>query len=183
MAGREPIRARAAALLPAVGALALFAIALDLIPIGRLVDLAEPGWAYALAGLAALGIAAAALVLRGPALGILGPALVITADLLIGLAVPGRIYNAGPMAEILAPQAAAGVAILAEGYHGEYAFTARLRSPVDQLPDLAAGEAWLADHPGGALIARMDGVRPPSPPSAEIVFRDRPHGIWIAPRP
>jgi 4-amino-4-deoxy-L-arabinose transferase-like glycosyltransferase len=64
-------------------------------------------------------------------------------------------FDTARFAEELGRDPAAGVAIDAYPYQGEFGFTARLTAPITVL---AGGEldAWIAAHPGGLLVSARD---------------------------
>jgi 4-amino-4-deoxy-L-arabinose transferase-like glycosyltransferase len=176
-----PVAAPAAALLPLALAGALLALALGFGPADVAAE-AHPAWAIALAAALLCGIAAAALALRGPALAALGPALVLTLDLLFLLGAPGRLYDAGPIARLIAPHDGA-VAVLWNRYQAEFSFAARLRQPVTELATPDEARDWLAATPNGIVVARLDRPHPDGDPAARIDFDAHSFGLWTATPP
>ncbi len=180
--GAEPVRAPLAGLPIAVVGLALIAVALVVSPGSELVTLARPGWAVALVGVMLVGLAAASLWLRGTAIAVLGLGLFPVAGLIFVLAAPGTIYDSTPIARLIAPHDAQGIAILDQTYHGEFTFAGRLANPVLEISGLPEALQWLENTPGAVLLARLDRKSlPETPPEAVVLFRNRPYGIWTSP--
>ncbi len=180
--GSEPIRARFAGILPAAVGVALLALAIGLAPDPEIAALGQPGWVPALVGLIMIGLGASALRLRGMAVALLGLALPAIGALIFAFGSPGGIYDAHRIARLIASHDQAGVALLKQGYHGEFTFAARLANPILEIEELAEALAWLAATPDGILIARLDkDAYPEMPPTTEVNYRNRPYGIWISP--
>ena len=177
---RRPIRAPAAAIPPAAVGLAILAVVAGLVP-GKVATLVEPAWLAAGIGILCLGLGATAFVLRGTKLALLGLGMVAALDLGF-LAAPGRIYDAHPIAALLAPHEAAGIAVLGD-YAGEFSFAARLQRPVTVLEDAASASAWLEAVPQRALVARVGKKTPEAPPQEAVNFRGREYGVWVSPAP
>lgn len=179
--GGDGIRALPAILPPAILGIAFLVAALGLVTGEQAARLLSPGWVMALVALGCLGLAALGARLRGPALAALGLGLVALLDLAFLLGVPGRIYDAGRIASLIAPSDAIGIGVT-ERHHGAFAFAGRLRNPVETLSPKQA-EGWLAENPTRALVARLDRDHPADPPRAVVVYRNRPYGIWGGPPP
>lgn len=64
-------------------------------------------------------------------------------------------FDTARFAEELGRVPAAGVAIDAYPYQGEFGFTARLKAPVDVVAEDAL-DGWIAAHPGGLVISTRD---------------------------
>ncbi|MFD1881940.1 ArnT family glycosyltransferase [Paracoccus pacificus] len=174
-------------LLPAIivmGLLALLAIlaGAGLISLGRAQTLFQPRsmllvWALLIISICWLafrwrGLAAAAVLSLGT---------ILVSNLQIGLTDASEMYSADPIAAILAPKQADGLAFVGDRYHAEFNFAARLTSPVAELDqDLAAIKAWVAQHPQGMLVGRVDLIEMPWAPMQTILFRNREYGIWSA---
>lgn len=175
------VRGRIAALPLAGLGLGILALALGAAPSPRVAALAAPGWAAALVGLGCLALAAVGTRLKGAGLAGLGLGLIAVLDVGFLFGDVGHVYDATPIADLVAPSDAAGVAILGRGYDGEFTFAARLRRPVAVLAPKDAAD-WLAEDPGRAVVARRDRARPQDDdPSATVVFRNRPYGVWRRP--
>ena len=65
-------------------------------------------------------------------------------------------FDTARFAEEMARQPAAGVAIDAYPYQGEFGFTARLPAPIAVLPGDEALQPWIAAHPGGLVISTRE---------------------------
>lgn len=173
-----PLRLPLAGLLPAAFGLVCFAVAFGLVPGADLAPLADPLWASLVIGLLLLALAASSLRLAGSSAALLGLGLAVSSSLVFGLSAAGPIYDSAPMAEIIAPHDAAGIAIIDGRYNGEFSFAARLRQPVNTIADLAEAEAWLASHPQGVLIGDLDRPHPATPPVHSLVHRGETFGVW-----
>lgn len=157
-------------------------------------------WVPALAALAWLAptqplallplLPSAAALVAGLAVAVAGlrPARVAAASaLLIALAVAvggwqfNRTHDLSSLARNLAVAQQGGRSLAVMGdYRGEYQFLARLRAP---LPPVAPAQAtmWLADHPGGWLVA--DAHWRPSVPAREVALgKPAAVRIWQAER-
>lgn len=174
---RRPFRAPAAALLPAALGIVLIAAASGRLP-GDIVVLARPGWLVAGLGMLFIWLATAALCLRGRPIAILGLALVtlVNAAFLTNV---GKEYDAGRIADLLAPHEPAGIGVLGS-YAGEFTFAGRLHRPVAVLGSAEASRAWLEAQPGRILLARAGNPDLAAPP-ATATFRGRRYGLWTLP--
>jgi 4-amino-4-deoxy-L-arabinose transferase-like glycosyltransferase len=180
--GAESVRAPLAGIPIAVVGLGLIAVGLVGAPGSELAALARPGWAVALVGAVLVGLAATSLWLRGTAIAGLGIGLFPAVGLLFVLAAPGTIYDPTPIARLIAPHDARGIAILDQTYHGEFTFAGRLANPVLEISGPSEALLWLRDTPGAVLLARLDRKSlPETPPEAVVLFRNRPYGIWTSP--
>ena len=152
-------------MLPAVP-LALVAGAVIAAAAGAFGQLPMPAWAVG-AALAALAAGLAGRLWLAPLSGraAMGLALVIGLHLALAPVAFDR-FDTRPIAALLAPHQQAGIAIIADRYHGQFNFTARLREPVTRLADAGALPDWAAAHPGGVVIAPAD---LPAPPSARLL--------------
>lgn len=177
--GDARVRAPLAGVLPALLGAALVAVAFGAAG-AEPAALARPGWVAALVGVALIGLGAASLRVRGGGVAALGLAAPPVAALMFALGSAGPIYDAAPIGRLLAAHEAAGVAILANEYHGEFSYAGRLTRPLTVFDDLSAATDWLDDIPGRALLARLDKPHPNSAPAAQVVYRNRPYGLWTA---
>ncbi|MBP7002762.1 glycosyltransferase family 39 protein [Amaricoccus sp.] len=175
--GGDGVRALPAVLPPALLGLAFLGAAVGLVADERAARLLAPGWVMALVGLGCLGLSALGTRLRGPALAFLGLGLVAALDLAFLFGAPGRIYDAGEIAGLIAPSDAAGVGVLGDSYDGMFTFAARLRNPVTAL-DRKEAAGWLAENPDRVLVTRLDRDHTDDPPRAVVVYRNRPYGVW-----
>lgn len=147
---------------------------------GDMKELLQPPLAAALLGLGLLGLAFLGLRrLRGPGLAWLAFGTVTLVNLVFLIGAPGRTFDTGPIAALVAPADAAGVAVLGRGYQGEFTFAARLRNPVATVTPREA-EDWLAAAPGRRLVARLDRDHPDWPPLATANLRNHVNGVWGA---
>lgn len=176
--GESRHRIPLAGLIPLILGIAALTLSLGLIPGDDTATLAQPGWAVALLGGLLILLAGTALALRGAAPALLGLGLAALSSLAFALAAPGRIYDAAPMAALIAPHDASGIALLGQTYNGEFTFAARLRHPLTEIADLPAAQAWLDRTPGGLLIVPLDRDAPTAPPSARVLYRNHPYGLW-----
>lgn len=183
LSGEGPVRAPAAALPPLAAGLAAIAVAAGVVPLGHAAGLAGPVSVVLLAAVAMIALAVLAWRSGGAAIAAAGFGAVLVADLAIGLGAAGNAYDTAGIGRLLAPHDRAGVAVLTRAYHGEFTFAGRLERPVATLETPAEAEAWLAGHPGGALVARIDGPHPAEAPAVVRVFRDRDYGVWTSPFP
>lgn len=167
-------RARAAGIVPALLGLALVALWLGLGPDDVRARLA-PDLGLAAAGVVLVGLGVAAWWLRGPAVALLAPALVLLINLAFAVGGLGPAHDARPIAAAIAPHD--GAIAFAGDYEGEFSFAARLRHPVTMVRPPEA-EAWLAAHPDGALLARLDGPHPAAAPDAVFDYDARRFGLW-----
>jgi 4-amino-4-deoxy-L-arabinose transferase-like glycosyltransferase len=167
-------RARAAGTVPLVLGLALVAFWLGLGP-EKLHAQVSPDLGLAATGLLLVGLAVAGWWLRGPAVAVLAPAFVLLIDLAFVAGSLGGLYDARGVAAAIAPHD--GEIAYVGDYEAEFSFAARLRRPVTPLPGTEA-EAWLAAHPCGVLLARLDGRHPAAEPAAVFAYNARRLGLW-----
>lgn len=170
-----PVSARAAALPLALLGLACLAAGFGATPAG-LAPLLEPRPVFGALGVGWLGLALAAWRLRGTGLTWAGLGMALLANLVFLLGAAGTVYDPAPIATLIAPSDAAGIAVL-DDYNGEFTFAGRLRHDVATLSPEAAGQ-WLAAAPGRSLVARLDRPRPPGDPAVMLDYRNHPYGIW-----
>lgn len=176
-----PVSARAAALLPALLGAACLAAGFGAAPAG-LAPLATPRPVFGALGIGWLGLACLAWRLRGTGLTWVGLGLPLLANLAVLPGAAGAIYDPTPIATLVAPSDAAGIAVLGDSYNGEFTFAGRLRHDVATLsPETAAH--WLAAVPGRVLVARLDRPRPPGDPAVMLLYRNHPYGLWQSPAP
>ena len=120
------------------------AAAAGLLHLGDGAGLVEPpaapvAWAFALAGLAWIGIATGGY----GGLAAMGLGLVLSLDLLIGVSRAGDSYGGTGIVALLRPgDEAEGIAVTSLPYSADFNFTARLRQPVATLGDAATLDAW-----------------------------------------
>lgn len=84
-------------------------------------------------------------------------------------------YDTTPLATLMAAHEAQGLAVLDPEYHGEFTFTGGLTTPVAVLGDSA--DAWIAAHPGGALLTWSEQTDPRLTLQTRRIFRDAP--VWL----
>lgn len=70
------------------------------------------------------------------------------------------VYDTRPIAELIASHSAQGVATTDGNYAGQFSYAARLETPVNVLDNSADLGRWMADHPGGLVLApkALEGV-------------------------
>lgn len=166
-------------LLPAVVPLALLGVALALVPrwAGRPGD---PGWLYLVPPYPGVALAAAALLflavpgrMRRP-LGLAALSWVLVAALHLAFhPVAGRDYDVRPIARHARHLEQRGVPVAWSGdYHGQLHFEGRLTRPFEEI--LTGHEdLWLAEHPGGRVIAYRHGeLRDSSRVELVVPYRD-----------
>ena len=103
---------------------------------------------------------------------------VLALDLLIALTQTAAIYDARPIARLLAPHLHDGIASYGQRYHAELNFAGRFTEPVATPQTMAALEAWAAAHPDGVILSRSDRENPPWSPRESVLFGDARYGIW-----
>lgn len=175
------------AILVIIAALAGIAASAGLLPLGETERLFQPDTAllaWGLFVLAACWIALQRGGLEGTAVLTLG--LILSFNLLIGLTAAATIYDTNPMARLLAPQEADGIAAYGQTYHAEFNFAGRLTVPVASPASLDELQEWALSHPRGVIVARPDRTAPPWQPRETVLFRNSPYAIWHvadAPKP
>jgi 4-amino-4-deoxy-L-arabinose transferase-like glycosyltransferase len=88
-------------------------------------------------------------------------------------------YDVRPAARYLAAAEREGRPIAWAGdYHGQLHFLGRLTRPFQEIPS-GAGEAWLAEHPGGRLVEDLDELPPAAGrPALVQPYRTGVLAIW-----
>lgn len=174
--GAAPMSCRAATPPLALLGLACLAAGFGFAP-RKLAPLMEPAGLFLFLGIGWLGLAILAWHARGIAIAWVG----LGAPLLVNLAflfgTVGQIYDPAPIAELIAPFDATGIAVMGEAYNGEFTFDARLRNPVTALRPEAA-DNWLIAAPDRVLIGRLGGTEPKFAPNVMIVYRNSAYAIW-----
>lgn len=135
----------------------------------------SPDLGLAATGVLLVGLAVAGWWARGWSVALLAPGLVLLVDLAFVIGGLGPLYDAGPLAAAIAPHD--GEIAVVGDYEGELSFAARLHRPVAEL-DAAAAAGWLAAHPGGVLLARLDREHPAAEPEAVFAYNARRLGLW-----
>jgi hypothetical protein len=90
-------------------------------------------------------------------------------------------YDPDPLARILAQHEAEGVAWRDKDYEGQFNFAGRLTRPVVLLTDAAEVEAWVAEHPGGVIVAPAHRDPIDLPTLDQVIFRARFYNIHQVP--
>lgn len=141
---------------------------------------AIPSALMALAVAAALALAVLRIPRPGLALGLIAPG-ALAVFYLLGGPVMRTLYDPAPLAQAVAPFQAQGLAVAGGRYHGEFTFAGRLTARVAPLMTPEEVAAWAAEHPEGAIVARID--RPPLDwtPIFETPYRARGYGVFRAP--
>lgn len=178
---------RVPALLLAAAALAGIVVAAGLVPLGRAEALLQPRAVPVAACLLVLATCLAALRLRGLAGGAaLTLGTVLSLNLLVGFTATRPLYDTHRIAAAIAPFQPAGIAFYGQSYHAEFNFAGRLNVPVATPATAGDLATWLAAHPAGVIVARLDRDHPAWPPHETIPFRNAPYAVWHAadaPRP
>lgn len=167
-----------ALLIPAIFVFVLLALVFDLVPETRIGPLLEPQFALlpsAFALVVVCWVAWRHSGLVGSAM--LGMGLMLVANLIIGTTQLRTIYNADPIASIIAPAENDGIAFLG-GYDAQFNFAGRLTRPVAELKRAEAPSKWMAAHPTGLLVGELNRGPEGWPPQETIWFNGRPYGIW-----
>ena len=69
-------------------------------------------------------------------------------------------WDMRPLAHVVADLQRSGTPLAHDGdYHGQFHFAGRLAAPLPEVADLRDATAWLAAHPGGALVVYFRDVR------------------------
>lgn len=89
-------------------------------------------------------------------------------------------YDGSKIAQILAQNAAAGLATTQNPYHAEFNFAARLTQPVATPTDAAAWAQWAVDHPKGMIFGIVQTGGMTTPPDQTLRYMDEDWGIWPA---
>lgn len=170
--------------LPLIGLLALIGLLPLLLSLGALGDARTQAMLHPLP--ATLGFALACAVLAGllwvlphlAGLALAGLGLVLACLGLVATTGLGPAFDSRPLAQLLKPHEAAGLAVLTPRYNAEFNFTGQITAKVDVPATVAEAEAWLAKHPGGALAAEC-GAAPLSRPADEtILFNGTDWCLW-----
>ena len=173
------IGAAGAVLLLAAAALAGIVVAAGLVPLGRAEALLQPRAVPVAACLLVLATCLAALRLRGLAGGAaLTLGTVLSLNLLVGFTATRPLYDTHRIAAAIAPFQPAGIAFYGQSYHAEFNFAGRLTAPVATPATAGDLAAWLAAHPAGVIVARLDRTHPAWPPRETILFRNAPYAVW-----
>ena len=123
--------------------------------------IAAPFWALAsAAGIVALaGLAMLRLSGPLPAVALAAPATVLALTVLAAPTLRAT-YDAGPLGRARSAHQDAGLALSGHSYLGVFNHAGRLRRPLARLPDAEAESAWIAAHPGGALLTASERTDP-----------------------
>lgn len=92
----------------------------------------------------------------------------------------GERYDSAPIARAIARHEPQGIAWVGDAYSAEFNFAGRLTRPVT-LPGTAELPAWIAAHPGGAIVGPESRVAPGWAPELRIPFLNKAYAIWIVP--
>jgi 4-amino-4-deoxy-L-arabinose transferase-like glycosyltransferase len=168
----------AAVLLGMLAAVAVLA-SLGVIPLGGMADFLAPRSALLAWALLVLALCWLALQRRGAAGAmLLSLGGVLATNLLIAVTATGTLYSTHPIAALIGPERAQGIAYVGSRYHAEFNFAARLTAPVTEASDLDGLRGWAADHPDGLIIAHRGADEPPWPPQTALPYRGDRYGLW-----
>ncbi|PIP00772.1 Glycosyltransferase [uncultured Pleomorphomonas sp.] len=106
--------------------------------------------------------------------------LTLCADLVYSATDLGERYDSAPIAKAIIGHEPQGIAWVGDAYSAEFNFAGRLTRPV-ALPGTAELPAWIAAHPGGAIVGPESRVAPGWAPELRIPFLNKAYAIWIVP--
>ena len=100
------------------------------------------------------------------------------ANLLIWQTDLGRIFSTHPIAGLIAPHQAQGLAYTGASYHAEFNFAGRLTEPVATPENADQLQRWMAARPEGLIVGRRAGFQPGWAPYQTINFGNYEYGLW-----
>ena len=106
------------------------------------------------------------------------PSALSAANLLIWQTDLGRIFSTHPIAGLIAPHQAQGLAYTGASYHAEFNFAGRLTEPVATPENADQLQRWMAARPEGLIVGRRAGFQPGWAPYQTINFGNHEYGLW-----
>ena len=117
---------------------------------------------------------------RLPAL--LAPVLLIVGQL-VGAEPLRQLYDVEAESLALRSHQDRGIAYAGANYAGEFSFPARLTVPVTELLSDRHMAAWIAAHPGGAIIGKSGRMAPDWEPARTFEYHNHTYRFWHVPEP